>query len=150
MSKALDEFYIPLLIDEARLACKNATAQLGWRIMGDNTDSIVCKEIASQVTSFTWPAEVTINIHGNNEKTKIVLNGSIMGFGPIQSNHLKGQMGRIRNLIENCSLQIKNQYTTQNRKESLTDELERLADLHAKGILSDEEFKNAKNKLLNI
>ena len=150
MSKAVDEFIINLTKNEAILACKNATAQLGWRIMGDNTDSIICKEIASQATSFTWPAEVTINIIENGEKTKIVLNGSIMGFGPIQSNHLRGQMGRTRNLIENCSLQLKNQSATQNKTESLSNELERLADLHSKGILSDEEFKNAKNKLINM
>jgi hypothetical protein len=149
MSKASDEFFVNITKGEAELVCKNATTQLGWRIMENNTDSIVCKEIASQATSFTWPAEVTVNIFGDGQKTKVVLNGSIMGFGPIQSNHLKGQMGRIRNLIENCSLQIKSQSTTQNKTDLLSNELEHLADLHLKGILSDEEFKNAKNKILN-
>jgi hypothetical protein len=145
-----EEFVVNVTKDKAKLACKNAVAQLGWRIMKENTDSMVCKEVAAQSTSFTWPAEVTISIFGNTEDTKIVLNGSIMGFGPVQSGHLKGQIGRIKNLIETCSLQINNQSTTQDKKDSLSGELERLAELHSKGILSDAEFKNAKSKLLNI
>lgn len=36
-----------------------------------------------------------------------------------------------------------------NRPETLSSELERLADLHAKGALTDEEFQNAKSRLLD-
>ena len=150
MSKASEEFYLEVSIDIVQVACKNSIAQLGWRIMEEHSNKIVCKEIAVQITSFTWPAEVAINIFDNNGKTKILLDGSIFGFGPIQSNHLKGQMGRIRNLIETNSIQIISQGGLKNKVDSLSNELEKLAELHSKGILSDDEFKNAKNKLLNL
>ena len=149
MSKASDDFFIQLTIDKVRLACKNAVAQLGWRIMEDSPNKIVCKEVTSQMTSFTNPAEVAIILNDQIEKTKITLNGSVIGFGPIQSNHIQGQIGRIKNLIETCSAQFANQNDDKNATLSLSNELEKLAELNKKGILSDEEFKNAKNKLLN-
>ena len=150
MSKISDEFYIQVPFDEAKLVCKNVIAQLGWRVMEDNSNKIVCKEVAIQWTSFNYPAEIAISLSDYKEKTKIVLDGSIFGFGPIQSGHLQGQIGRIKNLIETCSTQSSNQNVTQNKTENLSNELEKLAELHSKGILSDEEFKSAKNKLLNM
>ena len=150
MSKVTEEFFIQLTVDETKIACKNAIAQLGWRIMEEDENKIVCKEVSVQATSFNWPAEVAISLFEDNDKTKIILNGSIMGFGPIQGNHLKGQVGRIRNLIETTVFQLTKQNSTPIKSDSLSSELEKLADLHSKGILNEEEFKNAKNKLLNI
>jgi hypothetical protein len=80
------------------------------------------------------------------------MNGSISGFGPIQSGHLKGQVGNLRNRIEvglNKEIDTKKQTQSQSQGSLLISELERLANLHEKGALTDDEFQQAKKKLLN-
>ena len=61
-------------------------------------DLIVCKEVA--VVGVTWPAEVAVSWFNLRGRTGVRLRGSIWGFGPVQSGHLKGQMGNLLSRIE--------------------------------------------------
>jgi hypothetical protein len=62
------------------------------------------------------------------------------GPDPIGANYLNEQMGKFKKFIEDVAAQIKPQFSLQ--------DLEKLADLHTKGILSDDEFKSAKERIL--
>jgi hypothetical protein len=148
MSKHNDEFLIHLQIEDVRDACKDAAAELGWRIMEESDNYISCKEVVPQITSFTWPAKVDVHLHPDQTQTQVILEGSIFGLGPIQSGHLRGQMGKFRNLIERSAKQATRQ-TKDNHTFSISAEIERLAELHSKGLLSKDEFKIAKDKLLS-
>jgi len=84
------------------------------------------------------------------------MNGTIFGWGPIQASHLKGQMGSLKNRIEIGLSKLFEDQKQQaasipiSQSSSLITELERLANLHAKGLLTDDEFQSAKKKLLNV
>jgi len=148
MSKHEDTFTVELPLPETLEVCKEASAILGWKILDETNNYISCKEVTSQITSFTWPAKVDVYLETNEKHTTIRFAGSIWGLGPIQSGHLHGQMGRFRNLIEVTVKKYIKETKPSDSNSSITAQLERLADLHSKGLLNSDEFKSAKEKLL--
>ncbi len=154
MSTYQVKFTAPLGIDDVMMVCKEAVASTGWRVTEAGNTRLRCKEISVQSTSFTWPAEVMIELTTHETGTTITMNGSIFGFGPIQSGHLEGQVGNLRNRIEvglNKTIESKKQAQfSQQQGSPLVSELERLANLHEKGALTDDEFQQAKKKLLML
>jgi len=133
--------------------CREAVASIGWRVLESGRTRLRCKEVSVQSTSFNWPAEVTIELTTDEPNTIITLNGSIFGFGPIQSGHLEGQVGNLSNRIViglNKIIQSMTEaYINQQQGSPLISELERLASLYEKGALTDDEFQQAKKNLLN-
>jgi hypothetical protein len=149
MSKHREEFELHTPLGEAVIACRKAVADLGWRVLEQSEKRLVCKEVAPQGTSFTWAAQVEIALARESpDTTKVTLNGSIFGLGPIQSGHLKGQVGNLRNRIELVSAESRRRIGDQPTT-SLVSELEKLAELHARGSLSDLEYQHAKAQLLS-
>lgn len=101
MSKHQQEFDVNLSPDSTMIVCQEAVASLGWLVMDHSQTTMVCKEKAPQVTSFTWPVQIEILLASKSLGiTRVTLKGSIFGIGPIQSGHLKGQVGNLRNRIE--------------------------------------------------
>jgi hypothetical protein len=140
---SLDEFFVQLTKKEARLACKNAIAQLGWSITIDSAGKIECG-IEGEDVPFPWPVEISVVLSFAQHKTKIEMSGVIREYNKketkgldIPPNYLNDQMGRFKNLIEAAATQI-----------PLSNDLEKLTDLHSKGILSDDEFRSAKERIL--
>jgi len=134
--------------------CQEVAAQLGWRVLEVSAKSISIKEIAPQFTGFTWPARIDVQIvEISDASCDLRLDGSIAGMGPIQRNHLQGQMGRFLN---NLSLLLDRQQNSQSTAishkpgngNSMSEELARLKSLRDDGVLTDEEFAAAKSKLL--
>lgn len=149
MSKHREEFELHIPLDEGVIACRKAVADLGWRVLEQSEKRLVCKEVAPQGTSFTWAAQVEILLTGeSSDTTKVTLKGSIFGLGPVQSGHLKGQVGNLRNRIELASAKGRRP-TGDQPTISLVSELEKLAELHARGSLSAEEYQHAKAQLLS-
>lgn len=100
MSKYSDEFVIEFAAELVMAACCEVAANLGWRVMEQSDLRLVCKEVASQVSSFTSPAKIEIMcVPSTNSSTQVSLKCSNFGYGPIQSGHVKGQVGNIRNRI---------------------------------------------------
>jgi hypothetical protein len=130
-------------------ACQLAVADLGWRILAKTDSSITCKEVSPTWVSFTNAAQIEVLWREMSPTTtEIELNGSILGFGPIQSGHLRGQMGNLQNRIHlflNKTNVVPEIFMT---KLSISEELERLADMRSRDIISDEEFRAAKAKIL--
>ena len=145
MPKHSEAFAVSAAIHETLQACKEAVGQLGWGILeaGDGRMSIK-EEGFANLNKGTWPAKVDIHLQSSGVRTQIILEGSIFGFGPIQSDHLKGQMGRLRSLIERSADRVQSQTGVA----SLGVELERLASMKARGVLTEDEFEVAKKKLL--
>jgi hypothetical protein len=78
---------------------------------------------------------------------RAVLEGSMWGFGPIVNNYLRAQVRNLRSRIE---LAVAGGVTPAGRPapSSVAGELEKLADLNARGVLTDEEFANVKARLI--
>ena len=109
--------------------------------------SLTCKEVSPSIIKFTWAAEVEVVLtRSTSLRTNVRLNGSIYGFGPVQSGHLKGQVGNLRNRIEVIS--SKKLEAVAGQQGGISDEIAKLKQLHQDGALTDEEFRLAKAKLL--
>jgi hypothetical protein len=101
LSKHIDSFILDLPIKQGKYVLKKVIVDLNWRVLEQTNTYYKIKEVSSKVTSFTFPAQIEIEIKETYGKlTEVTLYGSIMGLGPIQSNHLKGQMGNFRNRLE--------------------------------------------------
>lgn len=148
MSKYQEEFHVHLSLEDCMIACREAVAGLGWRVLEQSGKRLVCKELAPQGMSFTWAAQVETLLDGESpDKTRVTLKGSIFGLGPIQSGHLKGQVGNFRNRIELAS--VKRSKAAGETSTSLASELKKLAELHSQGAISDDEYNQAKARLLS-
>jgi hypothetical protein len=99
--------------------------------------------------SFNWPAEVDVVLSSPNaSQTTVLLSGSVFGFGPIQKGHLQGQLGNLRNRIELIA-QERSTRAPAAASVPLSVELEKLAALRKDGILTEDEFQKAKQRLLD-
>ena len=100
------------------------------------------------MTSFTWAAKVEVMIEEDGDGSEVLLNGSITGMGPVQKGHLRGQLGALRNKIDLAAQDAAAAGSGGNGKAEISGELERLAGLLQSGVLTDEEFAQAKAQLL--
>jgi hypothetical protein len=148
MSRHRIEVTVTQPTDAVAAACQEAVAQLGWRILAQSQSSITCKEVASTVISFTWPAEIEVSWVSRGGNTVVTFSGSIFGLGSVQSNHLKGQIGNLQNRITLRLRDSQQERVPSVPSSSLASELTKLAELRSQGILSQEEFQAAKAKLI--
>lgn len=148
MSKHKTQVIVPYPVDVVAIACQEAVAQLGWRILKQTASSITCKEVSPNAISFTWAAEIEVSWLDQDSNTQLSFNGSIAGWGGVQSGHLKGQMGNLQNRVDLFLQKSASMQTESESQSSLSTELTKLARLHSQGILSEQEFQNAKAKLI--
>lgn len=74
---------------------------LGWRVTSQHQRGLICEEVPQGGLSFTNPVRVEISLAGAEAgPTHIILKGSNVGFGPIQSNHVKNQLTRLTEAVE--------------------------------------------------
>lgn len=140
---------LPVLPTEAMAACRAAVAQLRWKVEVQSDRRLVCKEQAPALGSFTTPAKFEIDLHEVTGGTLVDVIVSNLGFGPFKSNYVKGQAGAFCNqlLVVLDRSQTAPQVPSQPAA-SLSSELQNLASLRDRGVLSDAEFEAAKAKLL--
>jgi hypothetical protein len=152
-----EEFSLSLALGESMEVCAEAVATLGWRVIEQSMTRLKCAEVKTQLASFTWPVQVEILLKGEpSGGARVTLNGSTFGLGSMQSGYLKEQVQNLRYAIEHA-LSRKTAKPAAGEPESrnhvatagtLASELEKLARLHASGALSDQEFQQAKQRLL--
>ncbi|HVQ37529.1 MAG TPA: hypothetical protein VMS31_08350 [Pyrinomonadaceae bacterium] len=104
MSRHEDSFQVPLPPDEAKQLCAEAIKSLGWPITTDLGYGLVSAETFQ--LGFTWPAtcQVLLN-YGDGGMSRITINASNFGFGPIQSSHVQGKVRVLRQKIEEMGFQ---------------------------------------------
>lgn len=99
MSRHEDSFQIPLPPEQAKALCGQAITSLGWPITGDLGYGLATSE--SFNLGFTWPATIQVVIdYGDAGMSRITINASNFGFGPIQSSHVRGKVSALRQRIE--------------------------------------------------
>lgn len=145
MSRYSESFGLRVEPEEAEEVCREAVAGLGWRVLESRPGRIVIKEVTPRVTSFTWAAKIRVDITAHDEGTALEVVGSVAGVGPIQSGHLKGQLGAFRNHVEVIAGQ---RAKSGSEAPVVSEELSNLAQLHRDGVLTDEEFAQAKKQAL--
>jgi len=153
MSKCNDDFSVNLPLNDLMDVCKGIISKLGWAVLDQSSSKIRCKETGKfDINKGNFFADIEIVLASTANGTSVSLNGSNFGIGPFASKHIQGEVSKLRNMIEVDVKQYNNNKETQsaNSNVSVAGEIEKLASLHSQGILSDDEFKTAKNKLLGI
>ncbi len=153
-----EEFSLQLSLTESMHVCAEAVATLGWRIIEQSMTRLKCAEVKTLLASFTWPVQVEIILKGEpSGQTRVALNGSTFGLGSMQSGYLAEQVRNLRHTIEHtvslktakpAEREAAPESQSQTTAGTLASELETLARLHASGALSDQEFQQAKQRLL--
>ena len=99
MSRHEDSFQIPLLPEQAKSLCGEAISSLGLPVTADLGHGFACGE--SFQLGFTWPATIQVLInYGDTGMSRITINASNFGFGPIQSSHVRTKVVGLRQRIE--------------------------------------------------
>ncbi len=102
MSRHEESFQIPISPERAKPLCADAITSLGWPISNDLGYGLVSVE--SFQLGFSWPATVRVVLEqGDGRMSRITIEASNFGFGPIQSSHVKGKAIALRQRIEQLS-----------------------------------------------
>ncbi len=97
MSKITETFSMRLPISEARAACENAIGGLGWRIDSAEVDQF---EITRAPGIWRNYQRISIAVQPDStNRTTIVLNGKIGGYGPVQKRYLSSSISLLREAI---------------------------------------------------
>lgn len=97
MPRYESRFDVSLPVDACMVVCREAVAQLGWRVQRLEACELVAKE------NFNWwkPSGVEINVllvPTSEDSTSVTLCGSVLGLA--YRSHLLGQIGNLHNRIE--------------------------------------------------
>ncbi|MEK6282558.1 MAG: hypothetical protein AABN95_19535 [Acidobacteriota bacterium] len=104
MSRHEDSFQIALPPEQAKPLIAEAIKSLGPTNTTDLGHGFVSTE--SFRIGFTWPATIEVLIkYGDAGMSRITINASNLGFGPIQSSHVKGKVLALRQRIEQMTQQ---------------------------------------------
>ena len=98
MSKLSDQFSLGLPLEDASWACKEAVTNIGWNV-GSLEENRIVPKVGVGISRNPSKVEILLEPEGGSS-ARIVLNGQITGFGPIQKRHLMGEINRLRNAIE--------------------------------------------------
>lgn len=147
VSKHRQSLHLDLEPSKAMTACRRAVSEMGWRVLEESEAGLVAKEEATTAIKFTWPAKIEVVLSPEEPGTSIELR-AVGGMGPIQAGHLKGQMGALQNKIILAAGGSAVGGSGSPAGGDVGTELEKLAQLKESGALRDEEFAQAKGRLL--
>lgn len=149
MSKHTQVVELEVPAEQLLRLCQEIVDEFGWRVNEVSETGMTVKEPVMNLLSSTYPVRLDLEIKPRaGARSELSVYGSILGFGPIQRNHLKGQVGRFLNAL---SLRLDSARTHQSEAipGRLITELRELAELHASGSLSSDEFEAVKTQLLS-
>lgn len=150
MARIEDTFEFAVSPDVIMRAVRKIAVDFGWRVMLDEAYKITIKE--NHLTIHNYNAVLAVSVIPSASGSSVRIDGSIYGasWGP-QPKHLKGQMGWFVNALQLAvdTPDVSEVEPTQpGSHNSIVDELNKLSELHAQGVLNDEEFAAAKAKIL--
>lgn len=124
-------------------ACRFALNEMQLAIKKDGNTVFIAKE-KLKMLGFTNPAKIEVQISGDANRSNVLVNSSNMGIGPVQGGHVKSVAETFMSKVQYKLSESQ----AQTSRSSVADEIEKLASLKEKGLLSDEEFNAAKAKLI--
>lgn len=131
-------------VETAAQACRFAFNEMQLLVKKDAGQSFQANEKVR--FGFANPAKLEVSLSESTSNTTVAVKSSNLGFGPVQGGHVKGVA---ETFLSNVKLQLgKAQASASSASDDLAGQLEKLAEMKAKGLLSDEEFAAAKAKLL--
>lgn len=105
MPRHSDEIVLPLAYQPALIAVERAVSALKWRIHEKSEVHLVCR-----IPMGVWsnPGRVEVRLGPVSEKeTKVKLDGSISGWGPIQDSQLRAQVSKLKDQMKLTGLAMR-------------------------------------------
>ena len=138
--------YIPLME-----IVMDVVEELGWIVTKSGETWISVRE--KDRFDYYNPLEMTIEIlERTHDSMELSVRAVNAGYGPVQDEYIKSQVKRfLDSVMMTAEGNSKGDLQSENGKEnSLSNELARLAKLHDEGKLTEEEYRKAKDKVLNV
>jgi hypothetical protein len=101
MSKLSEDFQLQGSVDSSSQAVERGISQLGWSVKESEPPKRFVAGI--KMTAFSWPGKVELLLDESAGATNVKMNGSIMGFGPVQKRHLRKSMDELRDAIQSST-----------------------------------------------
>ena len=146
MASFQTQVMLPMHSKDVVHGCQQSAKDLKWSVLEVNADSVTLKVAGSDnVWGYKATSKLIVSIKAKNAGSIIDFVISTPGLGPIANKWLQEAVG---NLINSLTLIGKNLGNTPATGSDLSGQLEKLADLFSKGLIDEDEFKNAKKKLI--
>ena len=109
MAHYRESFTLDLPVTSVTNTCQRAFREIGWSVK-ESTTGFVLKESFklkwSQLLVIRYPATVRVSVAAESQnRTLVDMQGSNLGFGPVQSNHVKKRVADLRGAIEHFALE---------------------------------------------
>ena len=113
MAHYRESFSLDLPVTSVTNTCQRASQEIGWSAK-ESTKGFVLKEPFklkwSQLFVIRYPVTVRVSMVAESQnRTLVDMQGSNLGLGPIQSNHVKKQVAALRGAIEHLALESQTQ-----------------------------------------
>lgn len=105
MSKVEVSFSIPLALEDANAAIVAAAAADGWRVRDARPEHFfLSQQISLFDRLYKYPSSCAIFLHRDKKRvTRVVLQGRITGFGPLQKHRVSSAVAKLRAAIEEAA-----------------------------------------------
>jgi hypothetical protein len=108
--KFADQFTLPLSLDQVMDAVQSAVKTLGWETLEIGVDRLLCREPLALV--LTSPVTVELLLVKQPTGTRVAINVSSIGIGPIQAKHQRTQAAILQQQIRQAVGQASGQVST--------------------------------------
>jgi hypothetical protein len=93
--------------DPSEVACRDALRDLGWEVSEAHDGRLVATEDLARLRCIEGPIQLEVRmLPGPGDGTKILLEASMVGRGPIQSKHLREQIGALEGRIRRLARSV--------------------------------------------
>ncbi len=130
--------------NDLMLACRGSLNEMNnWKVSKEGEDFIEAKKA---MTFNENPQDLKITLSQQQGNCVLNVKGSMFGIGPIMTGKARES---VRTFLSGVKLKLADRTKENSSSEGIVEEIEKLAVMKEKGLLSDEEFAAAKAKLLN-
>lgn len=143
MSEHRESLALPSPAQEVILLCREAINNMGFGLIEHSADHLR----ASHGDMKHVYLDIRLRAR-DAQHTDVSVTATLMGFGPMVKQAVRRDAGRFVNELTVLSDKGRAEKDGAPTRRSLSDELQQLATLHERGILTDEEFKAAKGRLM--
>ena len=143
MSSHKDSKLVAASIESTAQACRFAFNEMKILVKKDRGTSFQANEKVR--FGFSNPAKLEVDLLESGNETRLNVKASNFGVGPIQGGHVKAVA---ETFLANVRMHVNDKKQDSSPPFDLASQLEKLAEMKAQGLLSDEEFAAAKANLL--
>jgi hypothetical protein len=150
MSRVNDHFIVPVAPDDAIALCRRVAGERNWPIDEAGAAHLVLRyPWHAAGVGFQYAQILRIDVGDDgSEGTEVTVAGKIGGVGPHQRGVLRRTVESFRATLESAAAAAPTGNAPAMGQGSVASELEHLAALLERGVLSNAEFQAAKAKLL--